>query len=719
MGFLLSCSHIMNVASLSIHTVRKLPGVLLFLWCVCVLVPVRLSAQVEEKEQSYELAVISFSGNRVFSKSALLDVMQLRESPAFFSRMFYAISWGKLGAKPMLFDETILDDDIKRLQTFYQNHSYFRTTITPSVTYDTAEATCSVLLTVVEGNRSLIDSIVYEGLDQLSDELKRDIFSEPLVQLGTPYEPVKSQAEIARITNFLSEVGYPQVRLEKDRSGAFHYASTNNFKLIFAFSLGRYYQYGEATVHIDPPREDITPELVLRHLDYAKGEQYSKQKTISSERNLNRLDLFEAVRIETPQLSDSLPSMYIPTDIYLKPRDRHEISPEVSASDENNTFNLGLGVGYTSRNFFGDARLLTARARVRAQSLPEWNLGDVVGKGHWLSDPSVTGAVELQFQVIQPYIFSRKLTGSWTFSVSSEKQNIYTLASLRNKIGFSNQFATYTYGLAEWTLERVIPEVDSGGGQLPTKLAQEENQKQFNSILTLSLQRDRTNDIFSPTEGFFNSISAEESGVLPKLLPSLTGDLPFTQYFKVVLFGRWYKDLSDTKTNIIAFKARAGLQEKYGESKSSAVNIPLNRRFFAGGSGSVRGWRARDLGAMPDERLPLGGNFIYETNVELRVNHFRGMGKFLWLESDNIWMVYFADVGNVWEDVKRFRLSDLAAATGFGFRYDTYFGPFRIDYGFRLYDPKAPAGKQTIFQKRFWAETFSNGAIHFGIGHAF
>ncbi len=56
---------------------------------------------------------------------------------------------------------------------------------------------------------------------------------------------------------------------------------------------------------------------------------------------------------------------------------------------------------------------------------------------------------------------------------------------------------------------------------------------------------------------------------------------------------------------------------------------------------------------------------------------------------------------------------------GVGFRYETYFGPFRIDYGFRLYDPKEPRGRQTIFKRQFIGETLSGGVIHFGIGHAF
>jgi outer membrane protein insertion porin family len=166
-------------------------------------------------------------------------------------------------------------------------------------------------------------------------------------------------------------------------------------------------------------------------------------------------------------------------------------------------------------------------------------------------------------------------------------------------------------------------------------------------------------------------------------------------------------------------KLKIGYQEKYGESKNSGVSIPLNRRFFAGGSGSVRGWRARDLGAMPDELIQFGGNFILEGSMEMRVNYFRGYGKLGWIKLDNIWGVYFLDFGNVWNDIADFKPKDIAIAAGIGFRYETFFGPFRFDYGFRLYDPKEAAGRQTIFRKKFFGETLGNAVIHFGIGHAF
>ena len=288
-------------------------------------------------------------------------------------------------------------------------------------------------------------------------------------------------------------------------------------------------------------------------------------------------------------------------------------------------------------------------------------------------------------------------------------------------MGLSNRFATYTYGFLDWTLERVNPEVlvDTLQFKSITSTLSLEDQKQFNSILTLTLQRDKTNDIFSPTEGFFNSIALEESGILPKLFPSLVSGLPFTQYYKVTLLDRWYQDLSSNRFNILAVKLKGGYQDKYGESRSLPVSIPLNRRFFAGGSGSVRGWKARDLGAMSDELLQFGGNFVFEGSTELRVNHFRGFGNVGFLRLENIWAVYFLDFGNVWSTISDFKPKDIAIAAGIGIRYETFFGPFRIDYGFRVYDPKGLAGHRSIFQKRFFGETLTNAVFHIGIGHAF
>jgi outer membrane protein insertion porin family len=708
---------------MSVHTNFRYSPVLPFLWFLVFLevFPSIVIAQESQPavKELLEIHKIELVGNHTFDDGTVKDVMQTKETPGVFPKLLFKVS-EKLGSKPEYFEEEKFAADAKLLEDFYRDHGFYHTKVTEGSHIDSTGHTIDLSVEIVENVRSLVDTVDYRGLDSLSMDLLAELFKEPRIVRGMPYEESRAVAEISRVLDFLGNHGYPLAYFDRERSGKYEWKPTAAFRLTLTFVMGRKYQFGEASVHVDPPREDITDGIILRQLDFQPGEVYSREKKISSERNLNRLDLFEAVRVDNPRLSDTSLSSTVPIDVFVRPRARHELSPELSVSDENNAFNLGLGLGYTNRNFFGDARHSETHVRVRTQSIQEWNFHEVFG-GRGFRDPTVVGAVELQFQVLQPYLFSRNLSGSWTTSISAEKQKPYILSILRNKIGLSNKFATYTFGLIDWTLERVSPEIlgDTSDQATRTALSRDENQAQFNSIISATLQRDKTNDIFSPTDGFFNSITLGESGILPKLLPGIHTGLPFTQYYEVMLLGRWYQDLTSTRYNILAMKAKVGYQDKYGESRDLPVNIPLNRRFFAGGSGSVRGWRARDLGAMPDSLLQFGGNFILETNVEMRINYFRGYGKLGWVRLDNIWVVYFLDMGNVWTNATDFKPREIAMAAGVGLRYETFFGPFRVDYGFRVYDPKEVPGKQTVFQKRLFGDVLGNGVVQFGIGQAF
>jgi outer membrane protein insertion porin family len=663
-----------------------------------------------------EIREIRFNGNVAFGEAALKDVLLSKESPSSFSKFLFHVFGEKLGSKAEYYDAVAFDGDIRRLSEFYQENGFYNAQITAAHARDSSDNVELLTFSIRENRRSLIDTIDYRGLDQLSPEARTSLLENPAIRRGSPYVKSVALLEISRVLEYLSNNGFPNARFDPEKSIARRYLSTNNFYLELAFVTGVRCRFGDITLNVDPPREDITPNIVLRQLDFQKGDLYSRDKKSSSERNINRMGLFESARIEQEVPAESTAATVVPIEVTVRPRPRNELSPELVVSDENNAFNLGVGLGYTNRNFFGDGRSFTAHTRARTQDIQRWDFGQVFG-GAGFRDPSVVGAVDVQVEILQPYLFTRTLTGSLTASVSAEKQAHYILSILRSKLGLSNRFATYTYGLLEWTLERVSPEfLDSSGAGL---LAKTLEQKQFNSILTLTLQRDKTNDIFSPTDGFFNSISLEESGVLPKLFPGIRAGLPFTQYYKVTLSGRWYKDLTQTRYDILAVKLKTGYQDKYGESRKSDVSIPLNRRFFSGGSGSVRGWNARELGAMRDEDLQFGGNFIVDGSLEMRINYLRGFGKLGFLRLDNIWGVYFLDFGNVWSNLSDFKSRDIAMAAGVGFRYETFFGPFRIDYGFRLYDPKAAMGRQSVFKKRFIAETLGNGVLHFGLGHAF
>ncbi len=717
MGFFINSIHLIFLIKYNyLHC-----GISIYLLALFFLFSLPVFSQDVVSEKPLEVNNIELSGNKFFDDKTILETFITKISPGAFSKFLYNIFGEKFGRQTEYFFQDVYYSDVERLKQLYNDYGFFDLNAVSSYSYNSDTTAIKIDLKIDENERSYIDSVEYTGIENIDQSVLDAIFLEPKIKSGHPYEKSKINDEATRITEIISNSGYPLVTILPESSTAIRYLSTNRFKITYAIRPGKKYKFGELSILVEPPREDITNKIITKHLDFKSGELISKNKVISSERNLNRLGLFEAARIEIPEIVATTIGDLLPISVRVKPRDKHEIAPEVILSDEDNVFNLGLGLGYTNRNFLGDARNFNLRLRFNTQSVQEWNFGRVFGK-YGLKDNSVQGKVDLNFQIIQPYLFTRTLNGTWTLSLIADKKNFYLVTLVRNKIGLINQFATYTTGFMEWILERSdvnwIEDTIKTGLSI-TRLKQEE-QPQFNSILSFTLQRDKTNDLFSPTEGFFHAGSIEESGILQNVFKNIQKSLPFTQYYKVTLFGRWYKDLSRTKFNILAVKLKAGYQDKYGESKKNPnISIPLNRRFFAGGSGSVRGWKNRELGSMLQSEIPLGGNFLFEGNTELRINHMRGFGKLWILNLENLWAVYFLDYGNLWNNFKDVNIKDVAIASGVGIRYDTFVGPVRFDFGMRVYDPMEIAGKKWFYQKKFFNEVLYNGVLNFGIGHAF
>ncbi len=434
-----------------------------------------------------------------------------------------------------------------------------------------------------------------------------------------------------------------------------------------------------------------------------------------SERNLNRLGLFDVARIraQIPPNDDS--AGVVPTRITVRPSDKHELAPELILSDENGNFNIGTGLGYKNRNFWGGARTFSTRARFRTQTIAKFPRYFSVG------EDAVANA-ELTFELLQPSLFSNKTKGTWSFSLILDKQRPYLQFIIRNKFGLVDRFAEYTYGYFDWTLERVILKRNQDLLQTapPEEVAllRQAQDTQFNSILSFTITRNKANDVFSPSAGFIHSATIDESGILPALLERAQPNVPFTQFYRFILYGAWYSDLSGNRFSILALKMRGGIQGKYGRSNADPErNIPQTHRFYAGGGSSIRGWSSRRLVARGDPSLELGGDLLFESGMEVRINPFQTLHDgFL----DKFWTVFFLDAGNVWPKVRDLQWGGVAVAAGLGIRYDTFFGPFRIDFGMRVYDPLVSGGaSRWITGRKFLSETVAGGVLHFGIGHAF
>jgi translocation and assembly module TamA len=164
---------------------------------------------------------------------------------------------------------------------------------------------------------------------------------------------------------------------------------------------------------------------------------------------------------------------------------------------------------------------------------------------------------------------------------------------------------------------------------------------------------DRSNDALNPTRGWRLQAEADPTYV--------TGDRELP-YLKLQGQVSGYLPLNSDASTVIA--ARLKLGSIVG---GDIPDVPADRRFFAGGGGSVRGFNYQGVGPQLSDGTPIGGVSLFESSVEVRQ---RVTGP---------WSVAaFIDAGSLGPTpAPDFAQVDVGA--GIGVRYDLGFGPIRLD----------------------------------------
>lgn len=675
-----------------------------------------LTSYAQVISQGYEVDRLRFEGNVELSDDQLLNVIRTRETPAAFWKWIYHRMGEKEifgGQKPEYFDPIVFSGDCYQLKRYYEDNGFFHVKIDTSITVNHDEKKVLLNFLISEGRRSIIDTITYRGFQNLPTDVVEELNSNRQINVREPYIQDKIETELRRLVEIFANNGYVNVKVVS--VNAQHYASTDNISIVFVFNPGRRYTFGKINIEQDTTvSQRIDTNIVLRHLDFTTGEYYSEQKKIDSERNLNRLGVFEATKIENaiPTISSEITN--VPIKVFVRTRAFRELTPEIGVNDENNAFNVLLGIGYSHRNFLGGAQNFSTHLRLNLQSFQFQKLF----QGKALRDSSFVSKVELTTKLVFPYFINNKTSMTIALSAMLDKQPSYYIPSLNFRFGTQSQTATYTTLFIDWNLQLSHPKKVATQEDtifIGTNIGSE-FEKQFNSFLTVTLQRDKRNDLFYPSEGIFQSISIEEGGFFPRTFGKTLGlNLPYSQYVKLMLTGQWYWDPNKKRNLIWATRWRAGAAELYGDSPLK--EIPFTQRFYSGGSNSIRGWKARELGAMPIGSRDRGGNAMFEGSIEARWNLLKDAGSLWFLDLEKISLVFFYDCGNVWTAPQKVRLNEVAMAFGSGLRYNTIAGPIRIDFGMKLYDPDAPMNRRWITQKRFFHD---NGlVIHLGVGHTF
>ena len=186
--------------------------------------------------------------------------------------------------------------------------------------------------------------------------------------------------------------------------------------------------------------------------------------------------------------------------------------------------------------------------------------------------------------------------------------------------------------------------------------------------------------------------------------------VPFSQYVKSEFDYIRHWDIGGSQ--VLAFRSFFGMAVPYGNSNS----IPFVRSYFAGGSNDNRAWNAYELGPGKTDNI----NDFNEANLKLAFNL-----EYRFPIAGDVKGALFADAGNIWNVFDNENnpdaiftgfssLADLALGTGLGLRYDFTYFVFRLDVGFKTYNP-AKVGSDRWFN----GYNLGNAVFNIGINYPF
>jgi len=670
----------------------------------------------DEEENKIELNSITIVGNNYFSDTELENVILSKETSGWLSK--FINSFSSFGSPASYFDSLQIDDDISSLENYYKSSGFFKSKISPSYKLSEDKTYADLTYVITEGDASYIREFNITGLENLVPQFYEKIINIITIDSAEQYTSILLEENNKLILDYLKDHGYyltqnswPIVEMD---------TVANVVDISVDFSLGNRYKISDVVVEKTGEGANyVSKDLIKEITNINPGDFYSYHDLRLAQVRLYRTNLFASAVVTGVDVdtNKSLIPIRIATEVGLL----NEFSPEIITIHEDNVFKFGLGLSFIKKNFLGDARKLTISTSAAAQNIPQF-ITDFN-----LESDNIFGFADGRIILEQPFLFGKPInTQLETFFTLEKKQNDWNANIFGINLNLNFELSNYTYLTSfsthlNWQNSKYVYQEEyrqDRYNDLTLVGSQEKNRT--NTVLGLFFIANKTDGLLFPTRGYSLALLTEDGNSIP-LLMSEIGGYNFTHpaYYKLVLTSTMYLPFFEQGESAFGFKFKFGNIHTYLGDES---DIPLNQRFTAGGSNSIRGWGVNEL-AVPDVGIPdnltreeienlyrrkitPGGFFLFEGSIETRTHLTKTLGAAL-----------FIDYGNAWDNANDFRFDRLAVATGFGFRYYSEFVPIRFDLGFKLYDPE---DRRNIFTRFNDVGGFmKNLEFQIGIGEAF
>ncbi|MDZ7599868.1 MAG: autotransporter assembly complex family protein [Hoeflea sp.] len=367
--------------------------------------------------------------------------------------------------------------------------------------------------------------------------------------------------------------------------------------------------------------ESVDSAFIARMTGVPEGKQYDPEALAAAEKRLRALDVFSSVTVRG---ADSLSA-------------DGAVPVQVTVSERKHRF-LGVGATYSSTDgggmeaYWGHRNLFGRAEKLRI----EGSLGSL-GATSEAKDLTYRGAVLFE----KPGVLGPASKFTSRFKIEQENPNAFRRFSVEGGVGI-------TYELTE--TQTVSAGVDVEYARLTD--AFNVDLQTITVALPLEYVRDTRDNALNPTTGTRLALLIEPAHEINA----------GATFVKLRADASAYRALDTQKRFVAAGRVAAG--SIYGADLAS---IPANRRFYAGGGGSVRGYGYQDIGPVNAAGNPTGGRSVLEASAELRI----GL-------TETIGIVPFIDAGLV-SASEDFSNAEFKAGAGIGLRYRTPFGPLRID----------------------------------------
>jgi translocation and assembly module TamA len=432
-----------------------------------------------------------------------------------------------------------------------------------------------------------------------------------------------------RLLRLMGQRGYAFARLV-DRTVVVDHGD-RTMDVAFVVDPGPLVRFGEARIE---GVRDVDAALVRGRLPWAPGTVYDPALMERARNGIAQLEVFDLVRL---QLADAPgPRGETPVTVTVSERKRHFLGAGVTYSS---TEGVGGQAYWGHRNLFGGAEQLRVGmefGRINAATATTFER---------------LGHSDLRFNASfrKPDVLAVRQALVLGFQVVNEAPPAY----LRRAVVLSAQ------------LERRIadgPVLTYGIIGERGRDAVEEATFQTRMIgAPVALTWDGTDNVLNPTRGF------RAAGTVTPWVP-LAGDQGQRRFLASSFNGSAYYSVAGNGRLVAAGRVGAGSIVGAGLGA-----VAPDKRFYAGGGGSVRGYAFQKAGPRNEAGDPTGGRSLLETGLELRIK-----------VTDEIGIVPFIDAGTVFASSLPGFSRPLAVGTGLGGRYYTEFGPLRVDVGVPL-----------------------------------